>query len=537
MSKDRRTNYQKYNQLYKLYCPRKDLRFICFYCGMPAGTVDHVPALNKVEELRAIYEIQHYTKVPACSECNGVAGDEPHLEVFERRRFLKDKLKKRYKKYIKLPDWEDSEIKPLGYALKMNVEAAMSIKYLVAYRLTYGEEMEIKASDLGYLEYDPRKIFKYAKAENWDKSIKAVEKKEMSLREVNKRFKEVSKRRIEEREPDKRTKNKLSYSEARNYVRKLGLKNTADYVEWRAKNLEERKKLPPTPPAFYGDSWKGWEDFLGKSYINKSKKLSRNYLDFKAAQKLVRKNKIVLNSSTYAVFQRENKILLPASPMNYYSNEWSGWEDFLGKNYKSKIANRRFLSYKEAKKLLHPFKLKNSSDYQLKNKEISKLLPSNPSYKYPDEWCGWESFLGSGYKKRKVQNQQIKRSIYSFSQAKEIIQGVEEVHSSVGYSLYIKSKRDLKMPPSPPEAYKKEWMGWEDFLGKNYKNLNKEKGNFMPYNEAMKLLKKRKVRSIREYRRFIVDIYNNNERLLPSVPNKTYKKDWVSWNEFLYKED
>jgi len=172
---NRKCNERQLHHLYKLFIPSKDQRFICFYCGLPAGTIDHVPSLSKVKELRMTYDSLIYTKVPSCNECNGIAGDEPHVCIFERRIFVKEKLKIKYKKYIKLCDWEEGEIDDLGYNLRVDVINAMSIKYLIAYRLHYGESFNIRPKELGYLQYDPRKISKYVKTTNWGCSTNNIE--------------------------------------------------------------------------------------------------------------------------------------------------------------------------------------------------------------------------------------------------------------------------------------------------------------------------------------------------------------------------
>jgi len=173
MKSKNRIYYKKtFNHLYNLYIPSKDKRYICFYCGLPAPAIDHVPPLSKVKELRMIYDSIIYTKVPSCNECNLIAGDESDTCIFQRRIFVKEKLIIKYKKYIKLCDWEEDEIDQLGYNLRVSVINSMSIKYLIAYRLHYGEDSNIRPKELGYLQYDPGKILKYAKAENWDKSMK-----------------------------------------------------------------------------------------------------------------------------------------------------------------------------------------------------------------------------------------------------------------------------------------------------------------------------------------------------------------------------
>lgn len=177
MYSERKLLLDRYGHRYKLYCPNKDFRYFCHYCGMPALALDHVPPLNALPSLLMEYDKLNYLKVPCCNECNIIGADHPHLDIIERQKYIKQKLKEKYQKYIKSPDWEDYEIEELGYRMRQLIEASMSIKYLVAYRLTYGEENNFNVKDLGYLQFDPRKINKYADVKKWDRFIEKAKEK------------------------------------------------------------------------------------------------------------------------------------------------------------------------------------------------------------------------------------------------------------------------------------------------------------------------------------------------------------------------
>lgn len=99
-------SHRKINNVgYKKYYPmstNEDSTF-CHYCGQEAGinvqlTWDHVPALNVMipRELQGIRKVL----IRACSECNGLASDTPHLDYLERHFWLKSKLLSRYKKLL-----------------------------------------------------------------------------------------------------------------------------------------------------------------------------------------------------------------------------------------------------------------------------------------------------------------------------------------------------------------------------------------------------------------------------------------------------
>ena len=88
----------------------------CHYCGREARVGlglqwDHVPALNcAIPE-----DYQHISKtlVRACSECNLLASDIPHLDYLERHYWLKSKYLDRYKKLL-LDDTDIENVRNTG---------------------------------------------------------------------------------------------------------------------------------------------------------------------------------------------------------------------------------------------------------------------------------------------------------------------------------------------------------------------------------------------------------------------------------------
>ena len=117
-SNGRKILEERYDFLYDIYCPNIKDRHRCFYCGLPADTRDHVPALNCVEDIRAEYvnpdaEIK-YQKVYACRECNSMAGDIRHLDIWERRDWLKEALRYKYRKDIEQHERYEEDIEDIG---------------------------------------------------------------------------------------------------------------------------------------------------------------------------------------------------------------------------------------------------------------------------------------------------------------------------------------------------------------------------------------------------------------------------------------
>ena len=402
---NRKQLYAQFNHLYKLYCPLDDLRYICFYCGLPAGTVDHVPPLNRVTELKVSQHEVRYLKVPSCSECNLLATDELHDDIFIRQEFVKNKIKNKYKKYLRYPDWDDDEIDALGYRLKQSVMALMELKYLIVYRLQYGLGAEFKVSDLGYLDFDPRKIVKFANPAKWDETMETVWKEEESLKNTNELLADVAIKRSRHNEG-------YSFFKAKEVCRDLNIKNSGHYQKWRRENPKDpsREYLPASPSTCFESLWRGWPDFLAESYQSGNSVLDPNNFisDYEEAKKFIHSYELK-NSIEFSEVRRNDSIVrlrIPSGPKEYFAEAWKGWPDFLGKSYISKInvQTKLYLSYIQARDFLSKYKFKKVNDFVEERKvniEMKKVIPSSPKDFYKEDWVSYEDFFGAEWGKKK----------------------------------------------------------------------------------------------------------------------------------------
>jgi len=78
---------------------------------MPADTKDHVPP----KAVRAIILQEHATRwpfveVPACHECNSALGARPPWTVSERKQTVKQYIRRKYRRYLRIPEWSDAEL-------------------------------------------------------------------------------------------------------------------------------------------------------------------------------------------------------------------------------------------------------------------------------------------------------------------------------------------------------------------------------------------------------------------------------------------
>lgn len=81
---------------------------------------------------------------------------------------------------------------------------------------------------------------------------------------------------------------------------------------------------------------------------------------------------------------------LPKDPDKVWSDEWKGWEDFLGICYQFDEGRT------VARSLILPSKeeyLKLFEEKRIKDDDPASRLPYRPDLKYKEEWKGWDDWL------------------------------------------------------------------------------------------------------------------------------------------------
>lgn len=192
---------------------------------------------------------------------------------------------------------------------------------------------------------------------------------------------------------------KITYEEAKDWVRK-NLKCTSK-EEWQffAKNKELPKFIPKNPYQKYKNKgWKGWGDFLNTNR-KQDNIIANNYVSYENAKKIIKMTLSVDNLILWKKLAKENKIPkeIPNRPERYYKNRgWISWGDFLGTN---RIANQKkfFLSYEETIKWLkeNNFCFNSNKDWlSFCKKEKPVFIPSNPDKNYKNNgWIGFTAFF------------------------------------------------------------------------------------------------------------------------------------------------
>lgn len=105
----------------------------CTYCGEPSDTMDHIPPLCFADSRSDIG--QSFIVVPSCSECNTHLGGRLFLTITHRRKSVREYLRRKYAKALRMPEWDDDELAELSAIWAQNFKAASNLAHIVRRRI------------------------------------------------------------------------------------------------------------------------------------------------------------------------------------------------------------------------------------------------------------------------------------------------------------------------------------------------------------------------------------------------------------------
>jgi hypothetical protein len=260
-------------------------------------------------------------------------------------------------------------------------------------------------------------------------------------------------------------------------------------------------------------------------------------------------------------------------------------EEEFNKSIQLKVWDRvvfgNWRTYEEAKKYAQSLKLKSRKQWynHTKSKNFPKDIPIFPPGVYQKEFEGMGIFLGTG----RIASKFIK--FRSLEEAKKYASNLN-LNSNSEWTKHTKSKNfPTGIPKAPQHYYKKKWISWSNFLGKDFlsysvtkkyaqtqnlkgqndwnnhvkkrsfpKNMRKNPaaykefiswGDFLGTNYVA--TKKRKYKTYIQLKKFLrskniksrndwISYYNKNKKKLLNLPysiETVYKKNWEGWGTLL----
>lgn len=111
---------------------------LCVYCGRPAESDEHFPP----RDMGVVGVI-----LPACLECNSMAGTQYPAEFWARAAFVQLCIARKYKKVLQLPVWSMEELNELGPRLRQEVERCQENRRIVHARLAWSAATYLHSID------------------------------------------------------------------------------------------------------------------------------------------------------------------------------------------------------------------------------------------------------------------------------------------------------------------------------------------------------------------------------------------------------
>lgn len=209
---------------------------------------------------------------------------------------------------------------------------------------------------------------------------------------------------------------------------------------------------------------------------------------------------------------------IPSRPYINYKENWVSWGDFLGTgNIAPKLRN--FLPFEEAREYVRSLGLKTQKEWLLFEKP--KNIPNNPESTYKNKgWLNLGDWLGT----YRVTN--AAKEFLSFEEAKQYA-----FSSGMSSCKDWRSRTHPSNIPTNPNIFYKEkgWLSWGSWFGTD--NVAVKRKTFLTFKEARRSARGLKLKNSMDW--FYLKEEERDILGLPYNPSVYYKKEWVSWGDFL----
>jgi superfamily II DNA/RNA helicase len=192
---------------------------------------------------------------------------------------------------------------------------------------------------------------------------------------------------------------KMSFDDAKNFVRKLGLQSAKEWEEYCKGNFSHLPSKPISIPynvytSYENEGFINLPDFLG---CEDNSRKNRKFVSFEECKKwFIEKN--FKSKSEWNRWKTQNKkpTTIPANPDTQYETEFTSWSDLLGVEVVA-AKNKVFMDFEDAKEHVQSFNfptIKAFREWLASNKK-PKNFPSAPGVckQYKSQWKGEREFV------------------------------------------------------------------------------------------------------------------------------------------------
>jgi hypothetical protein len=299
----------------------------------------------------------------------------------------------------------------------------------------------------------------------------------------------------------------------------LGLKSAAEWVRYCGSG-KKPLDIPASPEVAYRrQGWVSLGDWLGTGTVATHRRV---YRSFKEARRFARSLRLSSNTEWREYLRRGTRPQdIHAVPDRYYLNRgWISWADWLGtrKVYPKHI---KWWPFDKARAFVHQLGFRNQSLYfnYCKSAAAPLELPHAPHIVYAEKgWTSWGDWLGTAF----VATRQ--RQYRPFHDARAFARSLH-LADLVAWKAYCGSgELPDDIPRKPELVYRKRgWKGVRDWLDVPAKRRS--------FADARTFARSLCLQSMREW----LDYCDSGRKPedIPRYPFSTYRKDWVSWPDWL----
>ena len=249
----------------------------------------------------------------------------------------------------------------------------------------------------------------------------------------------------------------------------------------------------------------------------------KKFRDFESTREFARK----LNLKSRPEWELYSKLSdkpkdIPASPSGTYKNKgWTTWGDFLGSR-NVKPGDRTSRSFEDARKFVRALNLKGTTEWgeYCKSGNKPEDIPSRPERTYEKDFIGSGDWLGTG---TIASHDMVFRP---FTEARDFVRSLK-LKNNTEWKEYCKSgNKPDDIPANPNGTFKKDFKGIPDWLGNGNTRMIP-----VTYEECRKFAQKNNITKSKEWENFSKS--GKRPSNIPGHPQDVYKKEWISWGEFL----
>jgi len=333
-----------------------------------------------------------------------------------------------------------------------------------------------------------------------------------------------------------------SFEEAREFVRGLGMKSFANWVEYSTTN--KPLDIPAYPNQVYKElGWVSYGDWLGTGYVANQQRVYRNYDE---AKKFACSLKLKSGTEWVKYYSSQNTNIailpddIPRNPDQVYKNKgWTNWGDWLGTGA---IADqlKEFWPFEKARRFARSLELSSGKEWKKycrgmfpEKPRKPDEIPASPNSTYNGEgWLSMGDWLGTG------SIASYNREFLPFEEARKFVRdlGLANTKEWIAYSnglLPEKGMRPENIPSNPQQVYKNYgWIGQWDWIGSRHR-----RGSWCPFEAAREFVHNLKLKSHAEWNQYAAGKLPEKGLKpldIPQKPQRCYVGEgWVSFGDWL----